>query len=368
VRLRFISSTPQNILEGSGTYAGISTLAKALVEAGVGIEMAAPRRAFPILTAQRIWFNRRLRPPAGVDADVGFDLDGYTVARRSAVPHIASIKGVIADEMRHESGLTRALLAVQAAREGLHVRRASHVVTTSRYAAARLRELYGIPEVHGIVPELIDLAAWRRLLERQSGPPAERFTVLSVCRFYPRKRIHLLLKAAALLRSRIPGLEVRIAGGGPEQPRLRRLWERLGLQPVVRWLGNVTQEELAREYARTSVFCLPSVQEGFGIVFLEAMAAGKPIVAARAAAVPEVVREGVLVEPDDAEALALGIEWLYRQPDMRAALGEAGRRIVREFDAPRVARRFLEEVKTAVQRFGAGMADPRFMDPPPSLT
>ena len=63
-----------------------------------------------------------------------------------------------------------------------------------------------------------------------------------------------------------------------------------------------------REYKRADVFCLPSVQEGFGIVLLEAMAAGKPIVAARAAAIPEVAPHGLLVEPDSPEALAAGIE------------------------------------------------------------
>jgi glycosyltransferase involved in cell wall biosynthesis len=237
-------------------------------------------------------------------------------------------------------------MAVQARCEALHVRRAALVMTTSRYAAERLEHLYGIPRPGSIVPELIDLEAWQQLLARNPAPrPDGRFRVLSVCRFYPRKRLQLLLRAAAQLRSRIPELEVRIAGNGPEEPRLKRLWNELKLGSTVVWLGDVSQKTLAAEYNRADVFCLPSVQEGFGIVFLEAMAAGKPIVAARAAAVPEVVRHGLLVEPGNEEALGEALEKLYSDSSLRDCLACRGREWVRQFDAPCVAERFLSELK-----------------------
>jgi glycosyltransferase involved in cell wall biosynthesis len=113
---------------------------------------------------------------------------------------------------------------------------------------------------------------------------------------------------------------------------------------MVRWLGDLSRTRLAAEYSQAKVFCLPSTQEGFGIVFLEAMAAGKPIVAARAAAIPEVVRNGILVEPDNPEALAEGLVCLYRDPDLCQRLGAAGLRDVERFEMHRVARQFLTEV------------------------
>ena len=117
-------------------------------------------------------------------------------------------------------------------------------------------------------------------------------------------------------------------------------------------LGDVSQAELAREYQNCDVFCLPSVQEGFGIVFLEAMAAGKPIVAARVAAVPEVVTDGLLVEPESAKALADAIARLDADPTLRRDLGARGSRAVEQYDARRVAARFLEELAAFIAASG----------------
>jgi len=249
--------------------------------------------------------------------------------------------------MRFERGMTRLTMAVQAACERAHVRRADLVMTTSRYAASRIRALYGLDAEPRVVPEPIDLAAWRGLFERNGAEPdPRRFTVLSVCRFYPRKRLDVLLGAVARLRARIAGLEVRIVGRGPEEARLRALARGLELGGVVTWLGDVSQDALAREYNRADVFCLPSVQEGFGIVFLEAMAAGKPIVAARAAAVPEVVPHALLAQPGDEESLARALEELHGDPALRRRIADAGRAAVVQFEASRVAGQFLDVVRS----------------------
>jgi len=348
MHLRFITSTPLDILRGSGTFAGISTLGKFLRAAGTTVDFTTPKVHFPIYTVERIVFNETLRfaRRSASDVNVGFDMDGYTIAGSGRGPHIASIKGVIADEMRFESGMTRATMHVQALYEKRHVQRADLVVATSRYSAERIQELYTIPNQPCIVPELIDLAQWRELLERNPARPSnDRFTVLCVCRFYPRKRLHILLGAADRLRSKIPGLAIRIVGNGPEASRLKSIYQEKNLQGVVSWLGNISQDDLAREYNHCHIFCLPSVQEAFGIVFLEAMASAKPIVAARAAAAPEVVKHGILVDPDNEEAVAEGIERLYSDRPLRTTLGEQGSHFVQQFDGPRVAGAFLREVE-----------------------
>ena len=362
MRIRFISSTPMNVFQGSGTYVGIEALARSIRDLDVQVDMVTPRFRFPVLTAQRLLVNQtlRFRPRKNYDVTVGFDMDGYTIAGHSSAgqvsashtsaragpkAHVASIKGVIADEMRFESGLAKMTMRLQADCEAEHVRRADLVMTTSAYAAGQIRQLYGVSQPPRVVPELIDLAAWEHLAQNSAPTPVHKFIVLTVCRFYPRKRLPVLLAAADRLRSRVRGLEVRIVGGGPEENRLRAICREKNLEKIVVWRRDLSGPELAREYSQCHLFCLPSVQEGFGIVFLEAMANGKAVVAARAGAAPEVVRHGLLAEPDNDQELADAIERLYREPLLRESMGNAGREFVRRFDAPVVGRMFLRELE-----------------------
>jgi glycosyltransferase involved in cell wall biosynthesis len=357
-RLQFITAIPWDVYRGSGCYIGTRTLIQALRQLGIDIALITPQMTTPMFTATRVLFNEFLRwRHFSGDATVGIDADGYAVAARAArVPHIACIKGVLADAVRFERGFTRTSMAFQARLEAKHARDADLVITVSQYCARQLAELYGVKNAV-VVPELIDLNAWRQIFNANPAiPDPHKFTVLSVCRFYPRKRLDLLVQAAAALRDRVPQLELRIAGGGPEYQRLRQLSSELGIEPAVHWLGDVSLNDLAAEYNRCDAFCLPSVQEGFGIVFLEAMAAGKPIVAARAAAVPEVVRSGLLVEPENSEALAEAILRLYRDPDLRNSLALAGWREVEQFEMRCVAARFLKEVAKIVPAIGIAQA------------
>ena len=114
-------------------------------------------------------------------------------ATKKTPPHIACVKGVLADAVCFETGATRASLAFQANLEKRNARRADLVVTVSRYCAEKLDEFYGVTNA-AVVPELINLKAWRHLLHaNQAIPDPRRFTVLSARRFYPRKRLEILL-------------------------------------------------------------------------------------------------------------------------------------------------------------------------------
>lgn len=347
MRLSFLTSTPLNPTEGSGTFVGIRELERALVGLGHRVEVRGLGFRSGFHTLDRWCYNAGLVlvPPAA-DLVVGFDLDGFLWARRRSIPFVASLKGIVADELLNERGLVRALLSIQARWERKNVARADRVLVTSRYSAGVAERRYRVPSSKiAVVPELIDLADWETRFAQAPRHPRERPTILSVARMYPRKRLEDLLTASVRLRERLPGVQVRIVGSGSEQPQLLRLEAELGLHDTVHFLGEVSRSRLAEEYANADCFCLPSVQEGFGIVFLEAMAAGLPVVACRTAAVPEVVPDGVggiLVEPRRPDQLAEALEEMLTDSRRRKEMGEAARRRAAEFDAPRVAGRFLE--------------------------
>ncbi len=110
------------------------------------------------------------------------------------------------------------------------------------------------------------------------------------------------------------------------QQRLRQKIAVFGLSDRIRFLGN--RDDMASVYAALDLVVAPSRWEGFGLMLIEAMAAGRPIVATRVGAIPEIVRDGrtgVLVEPRDAQALARAITGMLDDPQRRIAMGEAGR-------------------------------------------
>jgi glycosyltransferase involved in cell wall biosynthesis len=346
-RLLFVTGTPADVRGGSGTFVGISVLRRALQGLGHEVGLLAPEPGGSPSLAARLLFNLRARraPDPRPEIVVGFDLDGLWLDAGGA-RSIASIKGVLADEARFEHGSALIRLRVEAFFETLHVRRVERVLVPSEYSAAVIARDYRIPASRlRVVPEPIDLGRWKEALASAEVLPGEPPSILCVAHLYPRKDVAALLAAVARLEA--PAI-LRVAGAGPELARLRRLAVRLGLGDRVEFLGHVPFSRLAAEYRRARVFCLPSRQEGFGIVFLEAMAAGLPVVAARAAAVPEVVADGecgTLVPPGDPAELAQKLRRMLGDPALCDRLGEAGRRRVERYDAPRVAGEFLHAIE-----------------------
>ncbi|HSF06698.1 MAG TPA: glycosyltransferase family 4 protein [Methylomirabilota bacterium] len=350
MRFAVLTSTPLSATAGSGTFVALDGLVRGLRGRGHQVTIRGLRRQTGFHTLDRWLFNLHAAvvPPLA-EVVVGIDLDGFLWARRKgARAFVVALKGIIADELRNERGWVRRLLSLQARWERTNCARADRVIVPSRYSASIAGELYGVEAARlAVVPEPIDLAEWRRLFGQAQRGPAARPTILCVARMYPRKRVEDLLEAASTLRRRIPTVQIRIVGHGPEWARLQSRHARLDLGDTVVFLGEVPRSTLAVEYMGAHCFCLPSVQEGFGLAFVEAMAAGLPVVACRAGAIPEVVldrRTGLLVAPRRPAELAQALETVLGDEGLRKTLGEEGRRRVDDFDLDRVAGRFLESL------------------------
>jgi glycosyltransferase involved in cell wall biosynthesis len=276
---------------------------------------------------------------------VGFDIDGLFVPKSLAYKYSVCLKGVCADEARFEKGAGRMRLRLLSFLEGLNARKAHRTIVTSQYSRDRAIRAYGLnPERLAIVPEGIDLDTWSVSSAEESELGKTRPMILNVARQYARKDTKTLLHALAQVLQVVPDVRARIIGDGPELQSLRCLCRDLGMDEVVEFLeGLDSREELRRHYFEAAIFCLPSLQEGFGIVFLEAMAAGLPIVAARCGAAPEVLGEdqvGFLVTPSDPQELAKRLVQLLRDEELRKRLGAAGQERVQSFDIRRVSQRF----------------------------
>ena len=360
IRIGFLDSWLEQAVDGSGTAVAIGGLAQTLRQRGYQVDRIVPTTHQPLpLTLRRLWYNWRLPQRTQhhpYDLLVGFDIDGVRLSGRTNVPFVCSVKGVIAEELQHEQGTIRRLLWSLARLERMNARRAPLVITTSRYCQRRIHAHYGVPlERIAIVPEGIQLTDW------PWNPPEARepATVLCVARQYRRKHIDDLLRAWPLVLQRVPEAELIIIGAGPEHDYLRSMALHHDLLGSVRMLGPLAADaEVRAWYQRSTVFCLPSVQEGFGIVFLEAMASGLPIVSTTITAIPEVVPQreaGILVEPRYPAAIAAALIELLQQPALRAAYAVAGRQHVAQYSWERVTDRFLAVIE---QHFGAWMDHP----------
>jgi phosphatidylinositol alpha-1,6-mannosyltransferase len=142
-----------------------------------------------------------------------------------------------------------------------------------------------------------------------------------------------LIRAFAELRDEFPRLQLVSVGGGDDLGRLQTLAKALGVADRVHFLQDLSRPQVAACYARSQIFALPSGGEGFGLVFLEAMAFGKPVVAAAAGGALDVVRDevnGLLVPPQDVTSLAAALRRLLSDEPLRKSLSRRGAAMVRD--------------------------------------
>jgi phosphatidyl-myo-inositol dimannoside synthase len=227
-------------------------------------------------------------------------------------------------------------------------------IAVSSYTAQLIKAAGANPPDLRVIHPGVDLPADARAL------PAERPTFVTIARLEDRYKGHdVLVRALALVRQRVPDVQWVVIGDGPLRPELERLVSAHGVADVVRFLGAVGDRERDDWLARASLLAMPSrlpgggrAGEGFGIVYMEAAAHGKPVVAGNVGGAVDAVLDGetgLLVTPTDPHAVAGAIARLLLDEELARRLGAAGARRAQGFSWPLVAERvqavLLEQVK-----------------------
>jgi glycogen(starch) synthase len=309
-------------------------------------------RLFPM---DNWFFNRSLSKKAGaIDADVyeAHAVSGYGLLKALKEqgikkPFIHTVHGVLADEYEqvHRSGyqsfrgrVANFFMHRLAEWEGQTAKNATLVVTVSNYSLEKIKQFYGVDESKvRVVPNGVDPQKFRPLEDvavarRQFGLGDEP-CVLFVGSLIPRKGLPFLVEAAEKIIKEQGKTKFVIVGEGPLKSWLHGAIEAANLSENFKFLGNVREDLLAAAYNCADLLVLPSIQEGQGIVLLEAEASAKPVVAFDVGGVSEAVRSGetgFLVKRGNTDELADAVMRLLSDKNLRQKMGITGRKFVLE--------------------------------------
>jgi glycosyltransferase involved in cell wall biosynthesis len=334
----------------SGTKAGFKESIK--IDSVNFVPCYSTDRLFPL---DNWFFNRSLTKKAPViDSDVyeahavsGYGFPKALEKRGIKKPFIHTIHGVLADEYEQNKKNGYESLRNRIANNFMHrlakleektAHNSTLIVTISNYSLEKIQKHYAIdPGKIRIVPNGVDtekfkpnenIQAVRKQFELGNEP-----TVLFVGSLIQRKGLHFLVEAAKKIVKEQPDTKFLIVGEGPIKKQLTVSIESSSLLDSFKFLGNVKDDLLPSIYNCADVFVLPSVQEGQGIVLLEAQASGKPVVAFDVGGVDETVRNnetGLLVERGNSDALEEGLMKLLSDKPLREKIGAKGREFVTE--------------------------------------
>lgn len=252
---------------------------------------------------------------------------------------------------RYESNLGRHQMLARS----VLLRAASACVAISQPAVERFVELGVRPDRVFLAPYTSNLDPLWRIGRQRGYEDKETFTVMTAGRLVPHKGVDKLLRAAAAAGDKHPGIRILVVGSGPEEGALRQLAAELGLDDV-EFAGFVNHSDLPARYAEADAFAFPTLEDTFGIVLLEAAAAGLPLIASpHAGATWDLIRDphtGLIVDPADIAGFAAALLDLAKDPVRRRSLGQRARDATLGRSPAASARGYLSAIETALRGEG----------------
>lgn len=253
--------------------------------------------------------------------------DGYAaalLARRFKKPLIITIHGQDAYLTIHKG--RRCKDAVRWA-----VMQTDRVITVSRPLKDMLEE--GMDTALANVRVIHNGVSRSKIYSGEIGQSRPSMVILTLGYLIERKGHRYAIKAIARLAQKYPKIHYKIAGMGPLRKDLEKLSRKLRVEGKVEFLGFVPDDELPHLFASCDIFLLPSWDEAFGVVYLEAMANGKPVIGCKGEGIEDFVehgKTGLLVKPRNADSLVEALDFLHSHPEEAQAMGERARKLVLE--------------------------------------
>ncbi|MEA3489045.1 MAG: glycosyltransferase [Candidatus Omnitrophota bacterium] len=268
---------------------------------------------------------------------------GSFLSRISGIPNVLNILGGdIYDPSKKTSPHRHAILRRTVRNVMIN---ASKVVTESTNIANYAKTFYRPAKDITVIPLGLPEPHFTQITREELFLRQDKLYLISIGRFIKRKGFDFLIKATGLLRKQGNDIDLMLIGEGPERAALEKLSNKLGVSDHITFLDSVSDEKKFQYLAAADIYVLPSLHEGFGIVLLEAMYCGLPIVATNEGGQTDIVEDGengLLVPPHDPAALADAIALLMKDPDQRQDMSSCNREYVKQYNISAVAARYLE--------------------------
>ena len=232
----------------------------------------------------------------------------------------------------------------------------SKLTAISSDSAKRARSLGAHGKID-ITPYGVDLSLFKK--EKKNPELAKKLglrkgpTIVSVCRLSKRKGLSYLLEAMSRLHSKFPDVNIILVGDGPERKRLEDLARRLNLDKNTIFTGAVEHDKLPDYYNLGDIFVLPSLHEGLGIVFMEAMACGLPVITTNKGGMVDIIEDektGFLIEPENSAQIEEQLLKLLRNESLRKRMSDSAQaKAINDFSWKSAAARYIKAYREAIK-------------------
>ncbi len=245
---------------------------------------------------------------------------GALIQMTLKIPHIASVHGTDIHIIHSHRSLHPLLQFIS--------KNTNFITTNSNHSSRLVQDIISHTSTR-VIPMGIDS---KEFTEYSINNQSEKKTILFVGRLITWKGVHILIEATNILKEKKCNIQVMIVGDGPNRDELINFSKRMMVDSIVHFLGKISRHELLSYYKMADVFVLPSIlhknqTEGLGVVLLEAMASGIPVIGSNIGGIPDIIENkvnGLLVPPGDPVALANSIYYIINNPDRSEKFKDEG--------------------------------------------